>query len=363
MRKHWIGGLILLVLVGLIGQHSTAQQSGSGSGSRSGARSGSRSGLSVAPAVFKIGSRRINATVLRASRAAFKLEVALAGNRVGDNATLGVILKRTRALCAINGTFLAAYKANGQNGEPYGTLAINGRWVYLGTTGTRLEINGSSLALVTDGLKIRGLVGNQGWYAYGINRTPTNASSIFVHTPERGAQIGYSADLVATVEAGVISKVEQNSNALIPPDGFVIAATGREAEMFSRRFVVGMPVSINVFDRNENPVSGVDFALGAGPRLLEDGVVRLDPNGEGFVSSKVISERNARSVVGWNASQIFLVTLNAATLREEAELMLQLGASFAMNLDGGASSGLVCSDRVWVQPGRELANALLIRAR
>jgi exopolysaccharide biosynthesis protein len=40
--------------------------------------------------------------------------------------------------------------------------------------------------------------------------------------------------------------------------------------------------------------------------------------------------------------------------------MKDLGAVEAMNLDDNASSGLVCNGKYLVQPGRQVANALVL---
>jgi len=54
-----------------------------------------------------------------------------------------------------------------------------------------------------------------------------------------------------------------------------------------------------------------------------------------------------------------LVTCSA-TVRQLADIMKALGAYDAMNLDGGASSGLWVQGKYLVQPGRSISNALLI---
>jgi exopolysaccharide biosynthesis protein len=43
-----------------------------------------------------------------------------------------------------------------------------------------------------------------------------------------------------------------------------------------------------------------------------------------------------------------------------AEVMKSLGAVEAMNLDGGASSGLVYGDNYITRTGRDISNALLV---
>lgn len=61
--------------------------------------------------------------------------------------------------------------------------------------------------------------------------------------------------------------------------------------------------------------------------------------------------------------RLLLVTTGAATIKQLARGMQRLGCREAMNLDGGASSGLWLEGRYLTQPGREISNALVIRRR
>lgn len=55
-----------------------------------------------------------------------------------------------------------------------------------------------------------------------------------------------------------------------------------------------------------------------------------------------------------------ILTTSSATIPELAKVMKQAGAYQAMNLDGGASSGLYYNGRYMTYPGRNISNALLI---
>lgn len=107
---------------------------------------------------------------------------------------------------------------------------------------------------------------------------------------------------------------------------------------------------------------GIDGAVQAGPRLVRNGRVDLDVEGEGFTDPKILSMSGARSALGITRDhRLILVTVPAATIPELAEIMLQAGAWQAMNLDGGASSGLYYNGRYLTKPGRLLSNALIVK--
>jgi len=77
-------------------------------------------------------------TVARLPLSRYRLGVALAGSRVGANAFLLDIARMAAAQCAMNGSFFAAYP--GETGEPYGTVAINGKLLHVGRVGTRMDV-------------------------------------------------------------------------------------------------------------------------------------------------------------------------------------------------------------------------------
>ena len=110
---------------------------------------------------------------------------------------------------------------------------------------------------------------------------------------------------------------------------------------------------------HDGPGTAID-ALQAGPRLLPT----YDPVAEGFVikdrHGKVVRDgigtatRATRSGVGVKADgSLLLVTLGAPglSLPAFARLLKQQGATSALNLDGGKSSGLA-----WYEDGRFLVS-------
>ena len=107
---------------------------------------------------------------------------------------------------------------------------------------------------------------------------------------------------------------------------------------------------------------GIDGAIQAGPRLVRNGAVELDVEGERFRDPKILVNSGARSALGITRDhRLILLTVPAATIPQLAEIMLQAGAWQAMNLDGGASSGLYYDGKYVTTPGRLLSNALIVK--
>lgn len=107
----------------------------------------------------------------------------------------------------------------------------------------------------------------------------------------------------------------------------------------------------------------VQEGVGCGPRLVTDGHISLDLRGEKFTDPKVLVLSTARSAVGLTRDRRLLLVTTSGTIPQLAGIMKALGAYQAMNLDGGASSGLWLRGRYLRSPGRALSNCLLILPR
>lgn len=108
----------------------------------------------------------------------------------------------------------------------------------------------------------------------------------------------------------------------------------------------------------------IEGGLQAGPRLLVDGKVSLNVKKEGFKDPKILTGGGARSALGITQDhKLILLTTGGATIPQLAEIMRQAGAYQAMNLDGGASSGLYYNGKYLTAPGRKISNALVIKVQ
>lgn len=104
-----------------------------------------------------------------------------------------------------------------------------------------------------------------------------------------------------------------------------------------------------------------ECVLGAGPRLLLNGQVWVQPRAEGFRDPRVYAA-TSRTAVGVTKHNklLLVVTRHPVTLRQLARLMKALGAVNAIALDGGASTCLYYRKRLLLKPGRPLTNLLVL---
>lgn len=89
--------------------------------------------------------------------------------------------------------------------------------------------------------------------------------------------------------------------------------------------------------------------------------MKINAEAEGFRDPKILTGGGARSGIGIKKDgSIIIATIPGATMKQWAAVMLKLGAYQAMNLDGGASSGLLLlKNKTITTEGRLLSNALL----
>ena len=110
-----------------------------------------------------------------------------------------------------------------------------------------------------------------------------------------------------------------------------------------------------------SPVKG---AVQVGPTLVVNGKVSLNIKNEGFKDPKILTGGGARSALGITEDhKLILLTTSGATIPQLAEMMKKAGTVQAMNLDGGASSGLYYNGAYLTSPGRQISNAIIIKVK
>jgi hypothetical protein len=366
-------GLLLSVVVGLLCVHGltigfTRINSVCFAGN------GARGEPAVSEVVeVKLGSRSVTCNVVRVNLCdpRVRVSVGLGSDKVGATEDLLALARRKGAIAAINGTFFNAYE-KGPVKDPVGTIITCGEVVHKGNTGTVFGITGDKKGMMAPvRFKIvGGIDGSEkwpnNWYSYFINRAPTSANSVIIYTPLRGGTTGVSDGISVVVKGGKVTFIGSGDQA-IPDDGYVINFRGSEKSL-SSRFHVGAQVHYRpeIEDGTSASDNWADVAegVGAGPGLIKDGRIVFSvesAKAEGFTEAKILSQSNARSALGITKSGgLLMVTVSGAKMDELAEVMKSLGAVEAMNLDGGASSGLVFGNEYITRPGRDISNALLV---
>jgi hypothetical protein len=326
--------------------------------------------LSVEDRTVQVSGKRFSVRLVRVPLEGFQIRVGLAQGRVGATEWLAELAQRYQSIAAINGCFFDAYTASPLK-PPFHTLITGGEIVHIGNVGTVLGFDGRGrYRMERVKVSIRGTAEQKrewwlrDWYAYFINHPPETANAAVIYTKSWYQPNTPNGGVQVVVRRGVVQKISSGSQP-IPDDGFVLLLKGKETSML-KRFRVGQRCTFRItFEGGDGAFwRRAQEAIGCGPMLVKDGRIVVDPTAEGFSHAKVLRLSGIRSAVGITASgELLLVTCSSATIRELARVMEALGAKDAMNLDGGASSGLWANGEYLTKPGRAISNALLVFPR
>ena len=206
----------------------------------------------------------------------------------------------------------------------------------------------------------------------GMNR-PRLDNDLILYTPHYGIETKtnmYGMD-VAVVD-GIVCSIGVGS-LRIPRDGVVLSGHGTAKQILAQ-LEVGDRVDLVTLLQPDWRQFGAEQIIGGGPRLVRDGSVWITGEEERF-RKDILTGRAPRTALGITADhKLLLVTVNGRqpnisvgmTLTELADLMIELGAVQAMNLDGGGSTTMVIRDLVLNLPSdgveRPVSNAIVVIA-
>ncbi len=277
-------------------------------------------------------------------------------------ASLSSTAQRWQATAAINAGFF-----NRNNQLPLGAIRRDREWI----SGPILNRGAIAWNQLTDlsvgrlalretlqldsGQSFPSLHLNSGYVQAGLSR----------YTPSWGASYTPLTDyenLITVQNNRIVSKqlIESagSSSVAIPRDGYVLAA--RSYRTAADAMPIGselQPDSVSVppiFDQYSHIV-------GAGPLLIQNRQIVLNAEGEGF-SSAFARQGAARSAIAkMQSGHIVMLTItrrvngSGPTLSELAHILHQMGATDALNLDGGNSASLILGGQMINRPASSVA--------
>ena len=287
-------------------------------------------------------------------------DLALSGGNVPVLAKVSAIVAETEAggrkvYAAVNGDYCAPLDA------PVGTLILSGE---IAATSTRprwdaffLGADGQALIALADTRATAALPhAGPAPLPVSVNRDPDDDGlALFTRRfgrmtrPAKGTvEAVLSSDAFPLEEDETLSaKVESVADAAepgtaIPERGAVLAGRGRAAELV-RALRPGDAVTL-AFD--QPGVARARFATGGAPAIVRGGKALTEaelaqrPLKEGFVQAK-----HPRTAIGWAKGRLLLAAVDGRAkesaglaLPALADLMVSLGCTEAMNLDGGGST-------------------------
>ena len=298
------------------------------------------------------------------------LRAVLSNDRVAGPAPAqertSAMCQRLRCVAAVNADFAFP------SGEPIGAVVAGGQML-------RSPVpSHHQLSLTAAGDLVAGTLG---WSAQlvpsdlrpiavqGVN-VARPAEAMVLYTPAYGpstATNDFGAELVLrlvgpatsprlgqTALVELVGFTSGRGNASIPADGLVLsghgAAAAALADLWGRR--QSGAVSGRGLLRLETATPVVE-SVGGTPVLVHEGRRWVADDGSNFVAG-----RHPRTIVGWNAAETLLVAVDGRqpgysiglSLPDAAELLRSLGATEAVNLDGGGSTTVAAGGTVLNRP-------------
>jgi hypothetical protein len=272
-------------------------------------------------------------------------------------APLAQIAQRSQSTAAINGGFFNRIRQ-----LPLGAIRLDGRWL----SGPILNRG----AIAWDGL------GNFAFSRLALAETlitPTGQRLPITHLNSGYLQAGiarYTADwgttytplsdneIVVSVQTNQIISQQQLTKAgsvaiPIPINGYLLVL--RSNQSIAARLLPPMQLKLESITDPPN-LNRYPNIMGAGPLLIQNSQIVVNPKSEGF-SDAFTTEAAPRSAIAQTRdNKILLVTAYAnlngteLTLPQMAQLLQQLGAVNALNLDGGSSTTLYLGGQILDRP-------------
>lgn len=325
----------------------------------------------------------INVLRIDLSRATLKIVHAL-DEGVGLE-TVSSIAARYRATAATNGGY---FRTTGTyRGEPIGLLLLDGKLISEPNNdrvGVGLIGTGGNTEVVFGHLKFSGeiLVSQTKHKVQGLNR-PLSPDELIVFTPEFHRTSLTSPDgIEVTVRRNRARSIrDQEGSSAIPSDGFVISAVGKARQWVTANLRKGSKVTFSWSLQPLEPPIGDDekkwshaySMVGGGPQLIKAGKVDITDKQE-KMSPSFRTDRHPRTAIGRLANgTLLLITVDGRqagvsagmSLNMLADLLLELGAVEAINLDGGGSTTMVVHNQLVNRPSdqtgeRPVSDAILV---
>jgi exopolysaccharide biosynthesis protein len=121
----------------------------------------------------------------------------------------------------------------------------------------------------------------------------------------------------------------------------------------------GIAQIVSQAEYNKIPRSTIRVGVQTGPTLVKGGKILCTPAAEGFHHIAQTAIRTAVGITDHN-KLIMLATGVPTTLKKLAEVMLEVGCTSAVALDGGSSTALYADGEVKVRPIRVMTSILVI---
>ncbi len=354
-----------------------------------------RDGIEYAEMTRTIENKPVKINLLRLDLTKVRLDVVHALDAAIGTETVSSMATRYGALAAINAGFFRLDRSIFA-GDAAGVLMIDGKiWsesqnnriaLFINNKADKTEVNFFHL---TTWAILDYKFNTCGSRITGINRE-RKENDLILYTPEfhRTTLTNQNGLEIVFQKRKVTQIIDGKGSTPIPPNGFVLSASGKYHDEVknckigtkiwelqitsydpldsSKRFTE-IP-TFNLFPKTEDIVGGV-------PQLIKDGKIEITWEQEKSSKAFVETRHPRTAVAKLKDGKFLMITVDGRSeesagidLPNLAEILLELGATDAMNLDGGGSTTMFMGGKIVNKPSdkegeRRVSDAILVFPR
>ena len=296
--------------------------------------------------------------------------------------TVSSMAVRYHAAAATNGGY---FRTTGTyRGESHGLLLLDGKLIsepYGDRAALGLISSPDSTEVIFGHLKFSGeiSIGSIKHDVQGLNR-PLLTNELIVFTPEFHRTTLTNPDgIEVQVRKNKVTAIgDLEGSTEIPADGYIISAVGKAREWIKWHIHRGSKIAfswrlISIETEQEKQWQRAYSMVGAGPQLIKANQIAIT-NLQEKITPAFVTEGHPRTAIAkLDSGKLLLVTVDGRQPGESigmslnilAQLLLELGAVDAINLDGGGSTTMVVQDKIVNRPSdqtgeRPVSDAILI---
>ncbi len=370
-----------------------------------------KDGVEYAEVTKEISGLKVNMNLLRLDLSKVRLDVHHAMDAASGTEKTSSIATRHGAFAAINAGFFRLDNSIWA-GDPAGALQIDGSLISEVTVPRTAMVILNELAPVEVSVNLSSTKGQayfisldateitfeklesenriitktQSYAISGLNRE-RKENELLVFTSEFGrTTLTDSSGLEITVRGGkVVAIMDMTGSSQIPSDGYIVSASGVERERLLKEIKLKQKLTLDLrtmrtvesFDGKskwKSVVQAEDIVTGV-PQLIKNSKIDITWEQEKTTKSFVETRHPRTAVAKLKSGKFLMITVDGRSessggigLQDLAEYLLSLGATDAMNLDGGGSTTMFLDGKVVNKPSdkdgeRKVSDAILVTLR
>ncbi|HPD00567.1 MAG TPA: phosphodiester glycosidase family protein [Acetivibrio sp.] len=304
------------------------------------------------------GWQKINVLRVNLNNPNVKVDTLTNSESIRNLTNVKALAESGGAVAAINASFFSWLSESGK-GDPIGPIIQSGKVVYIDEEFNRYNNSMATLAIDNDknvhydywktSITLNSPYGGSANVSQYNKLSPSDYNDLTIWTPKWskysiGATEQYKDMVEMVVVGNTVMEVRKNLPAVeIPQNGYVIMGRGDNGKFLYNKFQAGDEVNLTISTTIDWET--IEMAATGGAMLVKDGKIPST-----FSHDASGASRRPRTAAGSSKSgkELILVTVDGdqsavkgMTMKELANLMLDLGAYNAINFDGGGSTTMV----------------------